>query len=106
MLVRSSVTFMMSSAVATTHMSSLTDTGSSLLLHETYSNLGFEGAADLLVSLLTPCIVLLCLATKYSSRLGLSVTFTLFHWGKVRPSLVEIQLVFLDPFLFFLLSYL
>ena len=97
---------MMSSAVAATHTSSLTDTGSSLLLHETYSNLGFEGAAHLLVPLLTPCIVLLCLATKYSSRLGLTVTFTLFHWGKVRPSLVEIQLVFLDPFLFFLLSYL
>lgn len=100
------MTSMMSSAVATTHMSSLADTGSSLLLHETYSNLGFEGAAHLLVSLLTPCIVLLCLATKYSSRLGLTITFILFHWGKVRASLVEIQLVFLDPFLFFLLSYL
>lgn len=46
-LVRSSVTSMMSSAVATTHMSSLTDTGSSLLLHETYSNLGFEGRSSL-----------------------------------------------------------
>lgn len=93
--VRSSVTSITSPATATSHTSSLTDVG-------THSTPGLTDTAHLLLSLLTPCIVLLHLATKYSSELCL--TFTLSRWVQVRPSLEEIKLVFPGPFLF-LFSY-
>lgn len=71
--VRSSVASITSPATAAPHTSSLTDVGSTLcLLCETHSTPGLTDTAHLLLSLLTPCIVLLHLATKYSSELCLN----------------------------------